>query len=449
MTSMSATDMLPAGANSLHDTAGSSGASAARSTPFPVSGPAYLQTGRFHGSARAFFGLLLRGSILLMLTLGIYRFWLATDVRRFLWGHTEVSGERFEYTGTPSELLIGFLMAVALVMPINGVLFLGTLAPAILPFSSIVGFVLLFLLGRFAIFRARRYRLTRTVYRGIRLYQTGSAWGFALRSTLWWTLTFFTAGLAYPWQTASLERYKMRHTHFGDLDGRFVGSGTRLFFRGMGLWLVVIGPTLAGIVTAIASLNWPALGAALTSEGGNTWSQIEAGNPAFGASLALAAFGLGWGVLAAAVLYPAFRAMVLRWWVSGLRLGPVTASSRLRTPQVYGVYFRFLGYALLFALGASVAGGAGAALISALPGSASGSSGAEIAAVVVGVAAYVAIALGYSAIFQSTVMLPLWRLSFETADFSGTEALARVSARGGPASAFGEGLADALDVGGL
>ena len=43
-----------------------------------------------------------------MFTLGIYRFWLTTDVRRFLWSNTDLSGETFEYTGTAVELLLGF-----------------------------------------------------------------------------------------------------------------------------------------------------------------------------------------------------------------------------------------------------------------------------------------------------------------------------------------------------
>ncbi len=58
-----------------------------------------------------------------MCTLGIYRFWLATDIRRFLWSNTELAGETFEYTGTARELLIGFLIALAILVPIYAVLF--------------------------------------------------------------------------------------------------------------------------------------------------------------------------------------------------------------------------------------------------------------------------------------------------------------------------------------
>ena len=46
----------------------------------------------FHRSGREFWRIVLRGAVLLMFTLGIYRFWLATDIRRFFWANTEIDG---------------------------------------------------------------------------------------------------------------------------------------------------------------------------------------------------------------------------------------------------------------------------------------------------------------------------------------------------------------------
>jgi uncharacterized membrane protein YjgN (DUF898 family) len=78
-----------------------------------------LPTGpiQFLGFDKDYWRLWIRGSFLLALTLGIYRFWLTTDTRRFLWSNTEVLGEPLEYTGTARELLIGFLIAVAILIP--------------------------------------------------------------------------------------------------------------------------------------------------------------------------------------------------------------------------------------------------------------------------------------------------------------------------------------------
>jgi uncharacterized membrane protein YjgN (DUF898 family) len=417
----------PAGAQAMHVAA-----------PSPA-----VQAGRFYGSARAFFGLLVRGSLLLLLTLGIYRFWLATDVRRFLWGHTEVAGELLEYTGTARELLIGFLMALAFLVPVNLLIFLATFAPGFFKLSGVLGFVLLTWLGHFARYRARRYRLTRTVYRGIRFYQTGAGWRYAAIAMLWWTLTLLTAGLSYPWMVASLERYKLRNTFYGNLGGRFVGSGTRLFFRGVLLWALVVGPFVAGVVAAIGSVDWAGVMSAVDA-GANVRGRLDELWPGMAVAVVLAISGIGWAFLAAALLYPLFRAMVLRWWISGVRLGGIEATSHLRGSQVYGIYLRFVGFSLLFAMGTGIVGSILVLVVRSTP-----FGSGDMVGAVLGVAGYVIVALGYSAIYQATVTLRYWVLSFETTGLTGVEALEHVQARGEAASAFGEGLSDALDVGGL
>jgi hypothetical protein len=60
----------------------------------------------------------------------------------------------------------------------------------------------------------------------------------------------------------------------------------------------------------------------------------------------------------------------------------------------------------------------------------------------------VIVALGFSTIYRATVMLSLWQLGMESLQLSGLSALKRVKASGRPSSALGEGLAEALNVGG-
>jgi hypothetical protein len=78
----------------------------------------------FTGGRRDFFRLVRRGALLELITAGLYRFWLATDIRRALWSGTSVDGDAPEYTGTAKELLIGFLFALAILVPIYVVYFL-------------------------------------------------------------------------------------------------------------------------------------------------------------------------------------------------------------------------------------------------------------------------------------------------------------------------------------
>ncbi|MGB9044276.1 MAG: DUF898 family protein, partial [Pseudolabrys sp.] len=106
---------------------------------------------RFLGQRRSYWRLLIRGAVMLFVTLGIYRFWLVTDVRRFLWSNTEIAGETLEYTGTALELLLGFLVAISLLIPVYSGIFLAALDLGILgKLSGVSAFAALGLLGQYA-----------------------------------------------------------------------------------------------------------------------------------------------------------------------------------------------------------------------------------------------------------------------------------------------------------
>jgi uncharacterized membrane protein YjgN (DUF898 family) len=411
---------------------------------FDASGIATSGGVRFLGQRQSYWRLLIRGAALLMVTLGIYRFWLVTDIRRFLWSNTEIAGEALEYSGTALELLLGFLIAIALLIPIYTAFFLAALDLALLgQLSGLIAFAALAVLGQYAIYRARRYRLTRTVYRGLRFHQKGSAWAYAFRAVAWWIVTVVTFGLAYPFQLASLERYKMKNTFYGDLAGRFEASGFVLLLRGLPMWLLFFAP-LALAVRDFVGLDWQALLDALAQGGDDVMGKIEGGNPGLGSVVVFAMLMAGISITLGALLYPAFQTLILRWWSSGLRFDDLQVRSRLLMRHVYGAYARFVGYAGLFAVAMTIAGTAALLLTDALAGS---DTSGQIATTLVLLIGYVITALGISAIYRATVLFSLWQLGMESLQLSGVSALEKVKASGRPSSAFGEGLADALNVG--
>ena len=225
--------------------------------PYAYPPPPPINTGvrvGFVSEGRDFRRIAIRGALLEFVTFGFYRFWLATRLRRHLWSNTLVAGEPFEYTGTAKELFIGFLFSLAILAPIYFVYFLvGVEAERLKAFASTPLFLFLFAFGQFALYRARRYRLTRTVWRGIRFWMDGSGFGYAWRACLWSFLVYLTLGLALPWREAALERYKMRHTYYGDLQGEFVGTGWEFFKRGWWLWLLGWLPVLVVVGLSIAA----------------------------------------------------------------------------------------------------------------------------------------------------------------------------------------------------
>lgn len=424
----------------------------ASASPVPAIPAPAAPAVRFIGDVSAYWRLLIRGAALLAVTLGIYRFWFITDVRRFLWSNTEISGETLEYTGTAYEILIGFLIAIAVLVPLNLMLFVVALsAGPIGQFASVLTFPVLFFLGQFAVFRARRYRLTRTVYRGVRCHQNGSGLRYAVCASLWWIAIVLTLGLAYPFAQSRLERFKMRYTYYGNLQGRFEGSGFRLFLRGLPMWLVVIGPLAFATVYLIFGVDWSAVAAASAGTANPTefFDMLQRAPGSLTTALGIGVIALSFSIVMALVLFPVFQAMVLRWWISGLRLGAVTVHSQLRTKPIYGAYLRFLGYGLVFSTLAGILGGMIVFTMSQVLGALKLTAAADIVNAIIGIAAYVVVMLGYSAIYQGTVKLTLWRSGMESMQLDGASVLNEVKAEGAASSAVGEGLADALNVGGF
>jgi uncharacterized membrane protein YjgN (DUF898 family) len=360
----------------------------------------------FFGNRKEFFHLVARGAGLELVTAGFYRFWLATDMRRHLWSNTQIDGDAPEYTGRAKELLIGFLVALAILVPVYlGYFLIGIEAEHVQAFASLPLVAFFYMFGQFAIYRARRYRLTRTVWRGVRFWMSGSGWIYALKASLWGLLVVFTLGLALPWREAALERYKMRHSYYGDLQGSFEGRGWQFFKRGWWLWLLM-------------------------------------------------PFALAFYVLAP-FAYAAFKAIEWRWWLSGIRFGGVRLESTLGRGALMDLYWKVIGWAVLLGMVFS----AYLVLCTLLVASIDGSSiedffkteayAKSIPLLVLLGIGYLAFALAMNVVMRVYLMRDLWVRVLSTTIVHNLEAAANVTARGELANALGEGFADGLDVGGF
>jgi len=401
--------------------------------PAPPPLPASQVKTEFSGDRGDFFRLVRNGAALELITFGFYRFWLATDVRRHLWSHTSVDGDAPEYTGRGRELLIGFLFALAILVPIYIAYAVITIeAERAKAFASVPLFLFFYLFGQFAIYRARRYRLTRTVWRGVRFWMDGSGWAYAMRAAGWALLVAITLGAALPWREAALERYKMRHCHYGDLQGSFEGRGSEFFRRGWKLWMAMVLPFVAWISISIASaaLKGSALGAVLV-----------------GGSIITGLLLIVW-FFALPFIYGAFRAVEWRWWVSGIRFGEVSFDSDLSAHALYGLYWKAIGWFLLIdvAFGVYLLACAGLTVgfgdMAHFATRAQGNIGLSAAAVV----GYLGIIVAVNVVLRIYLLRDIWsRVAASTTVFR-LEAAGNVAAKGDLASALGEGLAGSLDI---
>ncbi len=163
--------------------------------------------------------------LLTVVTLGIWRFWAVTRMRRYVWSRTSSFGQRFEYDGTGGQLFVGFLIALLLVVGMGvAAVFLGWLlsylmphagkALAILPLFAFEFLVIVLALG--APFSAQRYRLNHTVWRGIRGGVKGSMLGYGLRSMLYLILCVVTIYQLAPWAMLRLYERRTNASFFGN-----------------------------------------------------------------------------------------------------------------------------------------------------------------------------------------------------------------------------------------
>ncbi len=177
----------------------------------------------FHGNWREYAGIAFPNLLLTIVTLGIYRFWGTTRARRYLWGHSHFIGDPLEWTGTGKELFVGFLLALVLLgLPIL-VLQFGVQAMILrghIGMAFLVGLiaytVLIYVIG-LARFRALRYRLSRSYWRGIRGGSDDQGFDYAI-SALWKPIVGSLAlGLMIPWSMVSLWNERWRLMSFGPL----------------------------------------------------------------------------------------------------------------------------------------------------------------------------------------------------------------------------------------
>jgi uncharacterized membrane protein YjgN (DUF898 family) len=208
--------------------------------------------------AGGFLGLSLLNGLLRILTLGIYHFWGKTEVRQRIWSAVRIDGEPLDYRGTGGELFRGFLIVFFLILLPMAVA--GFAAALYLRIGSAgrgvyeLGFwVVLLGLSGIGIHRARRYRLSRTRWRGIRGGLAGSSTAFAW--TYLWTLALvpFTLGWILPWRTVRLQKLLFDQTRFGDKTFTFSGRAAPLYKRFWVVWLSAIVLTLGAFV-AIAAI---------------------------------------------------------------------------------------------------------------------------------------------------------------------------------------------------
>jgi uncharacterized membrane protein YjgN (DUF898 family) len=274
-------------------------------------------TPTFNKSGPSLFWLSLKTAILTVLTVGFFRFWMTTMLRRHYWNSIRIQGDPLEYTGTGLEKILGFLVAIIILAVYLGLvnvaltfvglaLFEGNiLAQSITIFAALPLFF-------FAAYRSRRYIMARTRWRGIRFGMDNGASGYTIRAIWYWFLTIVTGGLLYPYQQFRLAKYMTDRTYFGDLKFHQNGSWAGLFAYWVWLYIVLGLVALAGWGLA-----------------------ADEGNPA---TMVIGSVIIFVGYMSFFVLFMRYEVVVFRYMWSNRVLGDASFQNDIAPGKIISVY---------------------------------------------------------------------------------------------------------------
>ena len=388
----------------------------------------------FHGIWGDFMKIAVPNLLLTIVTLGIYRFWGTTRERQYLWSQTQFIDERLEWTGTGMELFIGFIMVFFLIgipfaiiqLVAQGAIFQGE--PVIAGVLTFVMFMALFYLTGVAYFRAMRYRLSRTYWRGIRGGTDDPGFQYGL-SYIWkHTAAAIPLFLLYPWASISLWNERWNAMSFGPYRFEAKAQWTQLIKRYMLFYLAPFLLFLAGIYVAVQE-----------QRGG-----IGAGGmAAMGGFVVLIIIAIYIVMPLAALLY---YSKFMRVGVGGLRIGELEFEFKARSPD--WILF-FLANWLIWGLAIGLA----FVPISIVMGGSGFSPevfGQNMSAAVIGTlalsAAIAVIAVGLA---NALIRYRSWKFFVTHMEAYGEVNLDRMSQSETVVSGHGEGLLDAFDVGAI
>lgn len=214
----------------------------------------------FEGSWREFAPIAFTNLLLTIVTLGIYRFWATARERRYLWSRSRFVDEHLEWTGTGMELFIGFVIVFVLFgLPffvlnfvVQGLILRGEEALGI--GLTVASFLFIFYLAGVARFRALRYRLSRSRWRGIRGGSNANGFGFGL-SYMWKTFVgYLPAGLLIPWSMTSLWNERWNKMSFGPFHFEAHAEPNNLFVRFLMFYLAPFAFVIALIPLGFAGV---------------------------------------------------------------------------------------------------------------------------------------------------------------------------------------------------
>jgi uncharacterized membrane protein YjgN (DUF898 family) len=200
---------------------------------------------RFTGRGSEYFGIWIVNLLLTILTLGIYSAWAKVRRIKYFYRHTELANSSFDFHGSPTRILIGRIVALAMLFVYNYTV--RVRSPWVLLVLVAFAVVLPWLLRN-----SFRFRLYNSSWRGTRFHFRGSVGGAYRVFLLNGFLSLITLYVLAPFTHQRLKAYQHNNSWFGRARFSFHASAGRFYL----IYLILLASIVGfGVVIGLAGIG--------------------------------------------------------------------------------------------------------------------------------------------------------------------------------------------------
>ena len=195
---------------------------------------------------------------LMILTLGLYRFWAITIMRQVLWRRIRFAGQPLEYSGDGLEIFLGFVRVFLIILLPLGIIYilielaiqreLPTADAWTVETVDLFYFIAVLMLIEMGRFLSWRYRISRTRWRGIRGRIEHPAGSYLLVAAASAAMIVFSGWLLKPVVDLYRATHVLNTLNIGGMKGKYRGGVWALFPTWIGIWLAFAVLAVAGFM---------------------------------------------------------------------------------------------------------------------------------------------------------------------------------------------------------
>lgn len=218
---------------------------------------------KFNGTFGEVFGLILKNTILTILTLGLYIPYARTNMRKYIWRSSSLSKKPFLFHADPRNLMKGYLVmgisliAVSAMAGMIQSMFVTNLVAQVV--AGLLPKILIFYFIIRSRFGAYAYLVRNTSYRSIRFNVDQDAGNSYIKTMFKGTiLSVLTLGIYYPFMASQLARIKWSNTSYGDRYFKYKAEDSeyaKIWFKGVFLSIVTLGLYLPWFMASMHKFN--------------------------------------------------------------------------------------------------------------------------------------------------------------------------------------------------